>query len=198
MLANIQCRVVKSRTKNTYQILNKRKTPEAGATPQRVRLLRGHQLSSTCLLSNWRAASYSLPFDASTLLSIDPELCRRADRLRASSLLLTPSPLLYAPCRADLSRRSFSTAIALATAGVVCRLFSLARRSHEAKAAVVCHLESTSSFFLTSIKPENDRAEHHTKEYDEIGAGIAKYDSVVRTYSNESKPHSHTYYARWG
>lgn len=58
---------------------------------------------------------------------------------------------------------------------------------------MVCHLESTSSFFLTSIKPENDRAEYHAKKYDEIGAGIAKYEGVVRTYSNESKPHSHTY-----
>ena len=34
-------------------------------------------------------SAYCLPFDASTLLSIDPELRRRVDRLRASSLLLT-------------------------------------------------------------------------------------------------------------
>jgi hypothetical protein len=53
-------------------------------------------------------------------------------------------------------------------------------------------------FFLTSIKPENNRAKHCTKKYHKIGACVAKYDSVVRACSNESKANNYTYYARWG
>lgn len=51
---------------------------------------------------------------------------------------------------------------------------------------------------LTSIKPKNDRTKHDTKKYDEIGARVAKYDSVVRTYCNEYETNCYTHDARRG
>ena len=43
---------------------------------------------------------------------------------------------------------------------------------------------------LTSIEPENNRTEHDTQKYDEIGGRVAKYDSMVRTHHNEPKTNS--------